>query len=157
MADTQNQNQWPAAFGTLKAFENGGYVIQWSMSLNDILKLGVRNNKVYFRLTELKEPTKYGAKYLIREDEYMANYQNGREGSFEEIVFGDGKDKTIESVEREAPYKPGEITANAGKPVGPQPAQPAAQPQPGPQAAQPAQPAPAPQGPMAQNVDDLFA
>jgi hypothetical protein len=84
----------------------------------------------------------------------MANYQNGREGSFEEIVFGDVKDKTIESVEREAPYKPGEITANAGKPVGQQPA---AQPQPGPQAAQPAQPAPAPQGPMAQNVDDLFA
>lgn len=155
MADAQNQNQWPAAFGTLKAFENGGYVIQWSMSLNDILKLGVRNNKVYFKLTELKEPTKYGAKYLIREDDYMANYQNGREGSFEEIVFGKQSQDAVESVEREAPYKPGEIIANAWKP-GPQPVANTAWPAPVQQPA-PAPQAPAPQGPMAQNVDDLFA
>lgn len=157
MADAQNQNQWPAAFGTLKAFENGGYVIQWSIPLDDLLKFGVRNNKVYFKLTELKEPTKYGAKYLIREDDYMANYQNGREGSITEILLGKQAAATQESMETDKPYTPWEITANAWKP-GPQPVAnttwpaPVQQPAPAPQA-----PAPAPQGPMAQNVDDLFA
>lgn len=151
MAETNNNQNGPAAFGTLKAFEKGGYVIQWSIPLDDLLKFGVRNNKVYFKLTELKEPTKYGAKYLIREDEYMANYQNGREGSINEILLGKQAAAQQESMETDKPYTPGEITANAGKPVGPQPVANTAWPAPV------QQPAPQAQGPMAQNVDDLFA
>lgn len=140
MADNQQQ-RGPASFGKIKAFENGGYVIQFAFDLNDLLKFGVRNNKVYFKLTELKQETKYGQKYLITEDEYMANYQNGREGSITELLLGKQAAAQQESMETDKPYTPGEITANAWKPVGPQANT----------------TGPAPVGPMAQNVDDLFA
>ena len=79
MAENQQQNG-PAAFGKIKKFDNGGRVIQWAMNVEDLKKFIVRKWKVYFKMTELKEETQYGAKYLIREDDYMANYNNEWEG-----------------------------------------------------------------------------
>lgn len=110
MADNQQQNG-PAAFGKIKKFDNGGRVIQWAMNVEDLKKFIVRKWKVYFKMTELKEETQYGAKYLIREDDYMANYNNeweGPLGSQLEWETPTGPTK-IEDIEVETDFKTWEV------------------------------------------------
>lgn len=97
------------SFMKKKDFANGGYVIQGSCSVDDLKKLVVRDGKVYFKLTELKEETKFGAKYVLTEDDYMAQY-----GDSPKHILGEefGKQPSIEDLEEEKPYKQGEITSN---------------------------------------------
>ena len=116
MADNQQQNG-PAAFGKIKKFDNGGRVIQWAFDINDLKKFVVRNGKVYFRMTELQKETQYGAKYLIREDEYMANYNWESNGTLADALGWEEpvKEPTkIEDVEVETDFKTGEVIS-AGK------------------------------------------
>ena len=118
MADNQQQNG-PAAFGKIKKFDNWGRVIQWAMNVEDLKKFIVRKWKVYFRMTELKEETQYGAKYLIREDDYMANYNNeweGPLGSQLEWETPTGPTK-IEDIEVETDFKTWKVIS-AGKDTG---------------------------------------
>lgn len=110
MADNQQQNG-PAAFGKIKKFDNGGRVIQWAMNVEDLKKFIVRKWKVYFKMTELKEETQYGAKYLIREDDYMANYNNeweGPLGNLFEAEQSSGPTK-MEDIEVETDFKTWEV------------------------------------------------
>lgn len=116
MTDNQQQNG-PAAFGKIKKFDNGGRVIQWAFDINDLKKFVVRNGKVYFRMTELQKETQYGAKYLIREDEYMANYNWESNGTLADALGWEEpvKEPTkIEDVEVETDFKTGEVIS-AGK------------------------------------------
>lgn len=124
MAETQQQNG-PAAFGKIKKFDKGGRVIQFAFDIDDITKFTIRNRKIYFKMTELKEETKYGAKYLIREDEYMANYNWEGQNSLWEYLVWDACDTIKEQqkanddpfagVENEKPYTPWEITKDTKK------------------------------------------
>lgn len=121
MADNQQQNG-PAAFGKIKKFDNGGRVIQWAMNVEDLKKFIVRKWKVYFRMTELKEETQYGAKYLIREDDYMSNYNNEWEGPLGNLFEAEkpsGPSK-IEDIEIETDFKTWEVI-EAGKDSGVKP------------------------------------
>lgn len=114
MADNQQQNG-PAAFGKIKKFDNGGRVIQWAIPVEDLKKYTVRKWKIYMKMTELKEETQYGAKYLIREDDYMANYNNEWEGPLGSQLEPEEKEPTkMEDVEVETDFKTGEVIS-AGK------------------------------------------
>lgn len=116
MADNQQQNG-PAAFGKIKKFDNGGRVIQWAMNIEDLKKFIVRKWKVYFKMTELKEETQYGAKYLIREDDYMANYNNEWEGPLSNLMEWWEAPRKMEDVEVETDFKTWEVIS-AGKDTG---------------------------------------
>lgn len=108
MADNQQQNG-PAAFGKIKKFDNGGRVIQWAMNVEDLKKFIVRKWKVYFKMTELKEETQYGAKYLIREDDYMANYNNEWEGPLSNLMEWWEAPRKMEDIEVETDFKTWEV------------------------------------------------
>lgn len=110
MTDNQQQNG-PAAFGKIKKFDNGGRVIQWAMNVEDLKKLTVRKWKVYFKMTELKEETQYGAKYIIREDDYMANYNNEWEGPLGSRLWWQTpvEPSKMEDIEVETDFKTWEV------------------------------------------------
>ena len=119
MTDSQQQNG-PAAFGKIKKFDNGGRVIQYAFNVEDIKKFTVRNGKVYFKMNPLKEETQYWAKYLIREDDYMANYNNEWEGPLWWMLEWETPTKEpskVEDIEVETDFKTWEVIS-AGKDTG---------------------------------------
>ena len=120
MADNQQQQNGPAAFAKIKKFDNGGRVIQWAFDVNDIKKFTVRNGKIYFKMSELKQETQYWAKYIVREDEYMANYNWEWSGTLADNLWWEEpvKEPTkMEDVEVETDFKTGEVIS-AGKATG---------------------------------------
>ena len=120
MTDSQQQQNGPAAFAKIKKFDNGGRVIQYAFDVNYIKKFTVRNWKIYFKMTEIKQETQYGAKYIVREDDYMANYNWEWNGTLADALWWEEwvKEPTnIEDVEVETDFKTWEVIS-AGKATG---------------------------------------
>lgn len=90
------------AFMKRRDFENGGYVIQGAISIDDLKKLKVRSGKVYVKLQELKKETQYGAKYTLVEDDYMATYGDDPVQSLESLLHTEYQRG---EVEVEKPYE----------------------------------------------------
>lgn len=92
------------SFMKRRDFENGGYVIQWAIPLNVLKEMTVRDGKIFVKLNELKEETQYGAKYVLVEDDYMANYKN--EGKKGLVVKLEEEKGPMEELEVEVPFTP---------------------------------------------------
>ena len=88
MATEEKKYAQTLSFMKKKEFEGWGWVIQGAIKVEDLKNLLVRDGKVFVKFTKLKEPTQYGAEFLLTEDDYMASYGDGEKAPLGDALSG---------------------------------------------------------------------